>query len=155
MQDYNTNGWENGVNNIKSTSKYKKSPEFKAQKASPHWNENKWLNSVDVNRKRKTRGGCSKKHDVGKRRRPAGWGSKVIVLVGRREFRAAASPLREGDVWGAYPKLLHSDKGTDRRDSETRHCRQLVIQHSQYYYGHSARSLILLGTVDSQTVFKK
>lgn len=43
---------------------------------------------------------------------------RVLILIGGREFRAVSSPLREGDVRGANPKLLYSEDSQDEQRRE-------------------------------------
>jgi len=44
----------------------------------------------------------------------------VLILIGRRRFRATSSPLREGDVRGANPKLLYSEDSQERTEKNSK-----------------------------------
>lgn len=52
----------------------------------------------------------------------------MLILIGRRGFRATSSPLREGDVRGANPKLLYSEDSQDRTEKNSKTERK---EHSQ------------------------
>lgn len=57
----------------------------------------------------------------------------MLILIGRREFRATSSPLREGDVRGANPKLLYSEDSQDRTEKNSKTEREEHSQSGEMY----------------------
>lgn len=57
----------------------------------------------------------------------------MLILIGRREFRATSSTLREGDVRGANPKLLYSEDSQDRTEKNSKTEREEHSQSGEMY----------------------